>query len=99
AYCDDMVLKIGHESLQVTVADKQIHVNGSFVKGSADSVTRNTVDGSLLLEGHVKVKYEKNGQKADVSAERVVVGVADGRLEVKRVEPTQTFTFWLGEFR
>jgi hypothetical protein len=99
AYCDNMTLKIGNESLKVTVADKQLHVSGSFVKGSADSVTRNTLDGSILLEGHVKVKYEKDGQKAEVSAERVLFGVADGRLEVKPVEKADraaVFSFWTG---
>lgn len=96
AYCDGMALKIGNESLKVSVADKQIQVSGSFWKGSADAVTRNTADGSILLEGHVKLKYDKEGQKAEVSAERVVVGVADGRLEVKPVEQPQTFTFWIG---
>src|SRR5262249_20496482 len=92
--CDHMVLKIGGESLKVTVGDKQVQVVGSFIKGCADTVTRNTADGSLLLEGHVKVHYDKDGQKAAVSGERVVVGVADGRLEVKPVEKAQTFTFW-----
>jgi len=99
AYCDNMVLKIGNEKLKVCVADKQIQVNGSFVKGSADSVTRNTADGSILFEGHVKLTYEKAGQKAEVSAERVLVGVADGRLEVKPVEQSpqqQVFSFWTG---
>jgi hypothetical protein len=97
--CEHMVLKIGGESLKVCVHDKQLQVSGSFVQGSADSVTRNTADGSILLEGHVKVRYDKDGQKASVSGERVVVGVADGRLEVKPVEKPQTFTFWLGSFR
>ncbi len=97
--CEHMVLKIGGESLKVCVHEKQIQVNGSFVKGSADCLTRNTADGSILLEGHVKVHYDTDGQKASVSGERVVVGVADGRLEVKPVEKAQTFTFWLGSFR
>jgi hypothetical protein len=97
--CDHMVLKIGGESLKVSICDKQIQVSGSFVKGSADSLTRNTTDGSITLEGHVKVHYDKDGQKAAVSGERVVVGIADGRLEVKPVEKPQTFTFWIGNFR
>jgi hypothetical protein len=98
ACCENMVLKIGNESLKVAVADKQVQVHGSFVKGSADTVTRNSADGSIFLEGHVKLKYEKGGQKAEVSAERVVVGVADGRLEVKPVPPEQqqVFSFWIG---
>ena len=98
ACCDSMVLKIGNESLKVAVVEKQVQVNGSFFKGSADTVTRNSADGSILLEGHVKLKYEKAGQKAEVSAERVAVGVADGRLEVKPVEQTQVFSFWIGFF-
>ncbi len=96
AYSDNLVLKIGKESLKLTIVEKQVQVNGSFVKGSADTVTRNSADGSIFLEGHVKLKYEKAGQKAEVTAERVVVGVADGRLEVKPVEQSQVFTFWIG---
>ena len=68
ACCDSMVLKIGNESLKVAVVEKQVQVNGSFFKGSADTVTRNSADGSILLEGHVKLKYEKAGQKAEVNA-------------------------------
>ena len=102
AYCDSMVLKIGNEKLKVSVVEKQIQVNGLFVEGIADSVTRNTADGSVLFEGHVKLTYEKAGQKAEVSAERVVVGVADGRLEVRPVEQPpqqQVFSFWTGFVR
>jgi hypothetical protein len=102
ACCDGMTLKVGSESLKLAVADKQVQVSGSFIKGSADTIARNTIDGSICLEGHVKLKYEKAGQKAEVSAERVVVGVADGRLEVKPVEPQpqqQAFSFWNSFFR
>jgi hypothetical protein len=98
ACCDGMTLKVGNESLKLCVADKQVQVSGSFIKGGADTITRNTADGSICLEGHVKLKYEKNGQKAEVSGERVVVGIADGRLEVKPVEQQQVFSFWIGSF-
>ncbi len=83
AYCEDMVVQIDQEPLKVSVVDKQVRVSGSFVKGSADTVTRNTADGSLVLEGHVKMHYGKEGQKVEVAAEHVVVGIADGRVEVK----------------
>ena len=96
ACCDSMVLKVGKESLKLSVTDKQVHVCGSFFKGTCDNVVRNTADGSLVLEGHVDLKYDRQGQKAQVSAERVLVGIADGRLEVKPVEKPQVFTFWLG---
>jgi hypothetical protein len=99
AYCDDMVLKIGNEKLKVNVVEKQLHVHGSFVTGSADCLMRNPADGSVTFEGHVKLTYEKNGQKAEVSAERVVIGMADGRLEVKPTEQQQVFSFWTGFFQ
>ena len=102
ACCDDMVLKIGKEKVKVSVVDKQLQVHGSFFTGTADSVSRTPADGSVLFEGHVKLTYEKAGQKAEVSAERVVVGIADGRLEVKPVEPAQqqqVFSFWTGFFQ
>jgi hypothetical protein len=81
--CDEMVLQVGQESLKVGTSGKQILVGGSFVSGTADAVSRNPNDGSLLLEGHVKMHYGKGGQKVDVAAEHVVVGAADGRIEVK----------------
>jgi len=94
--CENMVVKLGKDSLKLSVAAKQVHVCGSFFKGTADSVTRNATSNTLVFEGHVDLKYERQGQKAQVSAEHVVVGVADGRLEVKPVEKAQVFSFWSG---
>jgi hypothetical protein len=86
AISENMVLQLGQEPLKVSVVDKQVHVCGNFVKGSADTITRNTADGSLVLEGHVKMHYGKEGKKVEVAAEHVVVGIADGRIEVSGLE-------------
>jgi hypothetical protein len=83
ASCEEMTVHIGPEPLKVCVADKQIHVSGNFIKGSADTITRNTADGSLLMEGHVKVHYGKEGKKVEVAAEEVVVNMTEGRVEVR----------------
>jgi hypothetical protein len=79
---EEMTVQMGHESLKVVAGEKRIHVCGSCVKGSADLITRNPADGGIVMEGHVKMHYEKDGQKVEVSAEHVAVGVADGRIEV-----------------
>ncbi len=78
-----MTVHIGPEPLKVVVADKQLHVSGNFIKGSADTITRNTADGSLVMEGHVKVNYGKDGKTVEVAADEVVVGITDGRVEVR----------------
>jgi hypothetical protein len=83
AFCDEMALQVGPEPLKVSVANKQVSVSGNFLKGSADTISRNTADGNLLLEGHVKMHYGREGKKVEVAADQVVVGIADGRVEVR----------------
>jgi hypothetical protein len=100
ASCAGMVLKVGGDALKVNVVGKQIEVCGSFGRAVADSLTRGDSDGALVLEGHVRMKYNKDGQKAEIAADHVAVNVADGHLEVKPSEKhQQVFEFWTGFFQ
>jgi lipopolysaccharide export system protein LptA len=96
-----MVLKVGGETLKLEITGKQIQVSGSFLKATGDRLTHNRADGSLLLEGKVKLSYSKNGQKAEITAQRIAVGVGDGSLVVPPTEDLgqQLFSFWTGLFR
>jgi hypothetical protein len=60
----------------------QVLVCGPLLKAAADSVTTDQ-KGHVILEGHVRVKYHKDGQAAKVVADRVVVSLADGQLDIK----------------
>jgi hypothetical protein len=100
ATCEHIVLKADGTRLKIAVSGKQVAVCGPFGKATADSLTRNEGDGSFVLEGSVRLSYHKDGLKAEVSAEHVVVGVADGHLEVKPgPKRAQDFEFWTGFFR
>jgi hypothetical protein len=83
--CEELVLHVGGESLKLAASDKQVVVSGKFVKGRADAISRNP-DGSLLLEGHVKMHYGKEAKKVEVTAEDVVVGLTDGRVVVRGLD-------------
>jgi hypothetical protein len=114
ATCENMVLKVGGDALKVAVVGKQVQVHGKCVRATADSMCWCAHQGEIVLEGSVKLKYDGDGQKADVTAEHVVVGIRDGSIEVRGATPTvvrgrkpveppndvqQTFEFWTGFFR
>jgi hypothetical protein len=80
--CEEMVLHVGPEPLTVSVEGKQVHLSGNFIKGSADTIGRNAANGNLVMEGHVKLNYGKEGKKVEVTADQVVVNITEGRVEV-----------------
>jgi hypothetical protein len=96
AFCGNMVLKIGGEALKLAVSGKQIQLSGSFMKATANRLTRFGPEGCIVLEGGVKLKYDKSGQKAEIAAEKVMIGVTDGHLSMAPVEETQrhVINFW-----
>lgn len=81
AVCEGLTLKMGG-GLKLAVAGKQVQVSGKCVKATADSVCWSAENGDILLDGSVKLKYECGAHKAEIAAAQVVVGVADGRIEV-----------------
>ena len=97
--------------LSACAVSKQVQITGPALTATADSVAGAGKPGCLVLEGHVQLKYQKAGQRAEVMAEHVLVGLADGRLEieprnagtssVKSPEPVSltNFSFWTGFFK
>ncbi len=81
--CENVVLKIAGSSFKVCAAGKQVRLEGPFVKATADTLTPTGQEDRVLLEGHVHVQYSKDGQEAEITAARVIVGLADGSVEIK----------------
>jgi hypothetical protein len=70
-------------SVTVTVADKQVQVQGAGLQARADRLTRSGTNGTVLtFEGNVKLRYEKKERHAEVVAERAVVNLAAGQVEI-----------------
>jgi hypothetical protein len=84
ATCENLAIKAnGGESFLVCVDGKQVHLKGHSFKASADSITRVGQEDRFILEGHVSLKSDRDGQHADVSAQRVFVNLAEGSFEIK----------------
>jgi hypothetical protein len=111
AICENLAFKAnGGESFLVCVDSKQVHLKGHSFKASADSITRVGQEDRFILEGHVSLKCDRDGQHADVSAQRVLVNLAEGSFEIKPApKPAVTvpavvpasgpFSFPMGFFR
>lgn len=76
-------------SLKATAECHQVKIEGTYLKATADRVIKTSPSNTLTLEGKVAVEYHKNGSKADIEAERVVIGLTDGRLEVQTTTVAQ----------
>jgi hypothetical protein len=114
--CDSLMLKVpGSSPLSVTVAGKQVQLSSHCLKASADRVARPAGEECLILEGNVRLDYHKDGKHTETTADRVVVGLADGSLEIESAatadpkaahhasdpeDPLQQMLgYWLGTFR
>ena len=81
--CKRMDLKMEHaESMTLGVADGQVMIKGAQVQARANAVTTDQKE-TLVLEGHVRMHYTKDGQSAEVTAERIEVSLRDGSLKIK----------------
>jgi lipopolysaccharide export system protein LptA len=110
AICENLVFKSsGGTACTLCVGNKQVHLHGPAFKASADSITRVGQEERFILEGHVSLKCDRDGQHADVTAERVVVNLAEGSFEVKPatkstsatpvvVPASAAFDFFIGTF-
>jgi hypothetical protein len=93
--CESLMLKVsGSSPLKVTVADKQVQLNNSYLKATADSVARMAGDDCLVLEGHVQLDYHKDGKHTEAAADRVVIGLADGSLKIEPVATPDARATW-----
>jgi lipopolysaccharide export system protein LptA len=111
ATCENLTFKSnGGAAYQLCAGNKQVHLHGASFKASADSITRVGQEERLILEGHVSLKCDRDGQHADVTAGRVVVNLAEGSFEVKPaskpavaapvvIPASATFEYFNGIFR
>jgi hypothetical protein len=84
ATCEEMTFRVESVGrINLKAAAGQVQVQGAGVEARADRVTRTGKAGTTLeLLGKVRLKYECKGQHAEMKAERVVVDLAAGRLEI-----------------
>src|SRR5262249_41835923 len=84
ATCESMNFKLkGGAGFRLSAANKQVHLEGPSFRASADTITPGGPEDRFILEGHVTLKSDRDGQHVDVKAERVVVNLAEGSFEVK----------------
>jgi hypothetical protein len=82
--CDNMEVTLGdHHALKVSIAHKQLSIEGDNVKATADKVSKGCDGDCLILDGHVHIAYEKDDQKVEASVEHVKISLKDGHMEIK----------------
>jgi hypothetical protein len=104
ASCEQITIPVnGMGSAVVSVAEKQVQVrcdsnvpaggSSDALQGSADRVTRSGADGLLLsLEGKAQLRFMRQGRRAELSADRISVNLANGHVEVDLGGPAPAVT-------
>jgi len=81
-FCDSLEMNMpGNTRVKFATAEKHVNVTGPNLHAVADAVASGPA-GCLVFEGHVRLQYERQGQSATVTAEHVMVNMADGRVEI-----------------
>src|SRR5439155_26819202 len=104
--CQRMSLKMAHgEHFKIAAHEKQLQVSSPSVEALADRLSQLDGTDCIVLEGHVRLKYHKEGIGAEVSAERAVVDFSQGHLQIMgspaankppAVSKDNVFQFWIG---
>jgi hypothetical protein len=99
--CTSLELTVpGSGCVKFTAHGKQVCVSGPSVEATAQAVSSSGSTGCIALDGHVWLQYQKGSERAEVTAERVVLGLADGKLEVQPLPPVKppehALSFWFG---
>jgi len=80
--CKKLVLHLeGCGSVQLAAFGKHVVLTGDTLEGRAEQL-KTEANGRVVLEGHVRVHCQQEGQEATVKAERVVVDLKEDSLEV-----------------
>src|SRR5262249_46029264 len=81
--CDHLVGKMaGKSPVKLAVASGQVAIDGPSLNALADRMVMMPKD-RLVLQGHVRLKWGKGDQRAEVTADKVTVGMNEGRLEIQ----------------
>lgn len=82
--CERMRMKVADGcTVQVSAVDGQVEVRCDCMAAQADCVTKAGKGDRIVLEGHVKFEYSKDGQKVEATADRVVYDASSGQFEIK----------------
>jgi hypothetical protein len=81
--CKEMMLETLGGQLQLGTCDKQIQLQSLLFHGTADRLLRTEADDCVVLEGRVWLQCHEDVQHAEVFAERILVSLKDGHLEIR----------------
>jgi len=106
--CETLSLNMTDGKIKLCVRDGQIRLCGPHFQAVADRLTGTGAEDRVVLEGHVRVQYADDHTKVTAdTADRVVIGLKDGRLEIspksppadRKKEAEAVFQFWQGFMR
>jgi hypothetical protein len=81
--CKELDLKMtGMKPMTLTAAGGQVCLTGPAVRARANLLTTDQKE-LLILEGQVRLHYTKDGQSAEVLADRIEVNLGDDTLKIK----------------
>jgi hypothetical protein len=92
----EMKIPDGH-CLKLTAVDSRIVATHPSLEAQADAISRLGPGARFIFEGHVKLLYHHRGQHAEVTAERVLVDLADGHVEIAPVADSDRHLHLFGE--
>jgi hypothetical protein len=79
---DNWVMKIAGSEFRCAVTGKQVAMSGPGFVAMADRMEARDSEGCFLFEGHVRLRYEKDGQKAEVAGATVEVDLTTGQVSI-----------------
>jgi hypothetical protein len=82
--CRKMVVKMGDHSLAFRCEDGKVCVRSPELKATAKCVRTNGKD-HLVLEGDAVLRYHKDGQRANVSAQHIDVNLLTGSVTIESI--------------
>jgi hypothetical protein len=81
--CKELLLETVAGQLQLSTCARQIQITNPCFRAAADRLVRIEGEDGVLLEGRVRIQCQGDGQPEEVFAERVFVGLKEGRLTIK----------------
>lgn len=82
--CENVEIAVaGTNKLKIAAGDGKICIQNPDLQATADAISCQGQTGCLVLEGHVNLRYEKNGQHAIVTAQHVMLNLKTGQLDMQ----------------
>jgi len=84
--CESTVLtSVDGKPVSLAIKDKQVFISGPHFEGTADRLNMSDREGEFILKGHVRIEERKHGGCREISADRAVLGLDDGVLQLKAI--------------